>query len=429
MKRSTIILTAATLLTGIMPARAALSLDSCKSLARANYPLLAEYGILDNTTEISLSDINKGWLPRISAYGQATIQNEVPSFPSVLTDMLAKMGQDFQGLSRFQPRVGLELNQTIWDGGAAKAGRERIRAQQQVKRASLDVDMYALDARVESVYFGCLLLDEQIEQTNANIALLDRNIEKLATMVTYGTATPADRDLLIAQRITTIQSLTEAEGARESYMQVLGIYTGRDLMGETLEKPDADMPSDFTSDRPELKLLERRTELNEVELRAQKISSMPKIGLFAQAYYGYPGYDYFSAMRTRDWSFNALAGVKLEWNISSFYTRGNERKRSELTAAEIATQRNEFLFNSDITVRSQRNRIGTLRKVAAEDSANIRLRESVRQAAETQLDNGVIDITALLSRITEENIARLQARYHEIQLLQEIYKLKNTLNR
>lgn len=429
MKRSTIILTAATLLTGIMPARATLSLDSCKSLARANYPMLAEYGILDNTSEISLSDINKGWLPRISVYGQATIQNEVPSFPSALTDMLDKMGQDFRGLSRFQPRVGLELNQTIWDGGSSRAAREKIRAQREVKRASLDVEMYTLDARVENVFFGILLLDEQIAQTDANIALLDKNIEKIATMVNYGTATPADRDLLIAQRITAQQTLTEAEGARESYMQVLELYTGRDTSGETLEKPSAEMPSDLTSDRPELRLLERRAELNEVERKAQKISSMPKIGLFAQAYYGYPGFDYFAAMHSRDWSFNALAGIKLEWNISSFYTRGNERKMSEQTSAEISAQREEFLFNSDITVRSQRNRINTLRNISLEDSANIRLRESVREAAETQLDNGVIDVTALLSRITEENLARLQARYHEVQLLQEIYKLKNTLNR
>ena len=36
---------------------------------------------------------------------------------------------------------------------------------------------------------------------------------------------------------------------------------------------------------------------------------MPKIGLFAQAYYGYPGLDYFENMIHRDPSFNVLAGI------------------------------------------------------------------------------------------------------------------------
>ena len=53
----------------------------------------------------------------------------------------------------------------------------------------------------------------------------------------------------------------------------------------------------------------------------------------------------------------------------------------------------------------------------------------MRKAAESQLDNGVIDTTALLSKISDENMARLTARFHEIQLLQEIYKLKYTLDR
>ena len=65
----------------------------------------------------------------------------------------------------------------------------------------------------------------------------------------------------------------------------------------------------------------------------------------------------------------------------------------------------------------------------ADDERIVTLRASVRQAAESQLKNGVIDATALLSKITDENLALLTARYHEIQLLQNIYKLKNTLNR
>ena len=69
-----------------------------------------------------------------------------------------------------------------------------------------------------------------------------------------------------------------------------------------------------------------------------------------------------------------------------------------------------------------------MRRMMADDSKIISLREAVRQSAESQLDNGVIDTVALLSKINDETQARLTADYHEIKLLQSIYQLKYTLN-
>ena len=78
---------------------------------------------------------------------------------------------------------------------------------------------------------------------------------------------------------------------------------------------------------------------------------------------------------------------------------------------------------------SQKETIDGLREVMANDARIISLRTSVREAAESQLRNGVIDTTALLTKITDENLAKLTVQFHEIQLLQEITNLKYTLNR
>lgn len=64
-----------------------------------------------------------------------------------------------------------------------------------------------------------------------------------------------------------------------------------------------------------------------------------------------------------------------------------------------------------------------------DDARIVSLRQNVRAAAESQLNNGVIDATALLTKITDENLARINSTYHEIQLLQSIYQLKYILNR
>lgn len=146
-------------------------------------------------------------------------------------------------------------------------------------------------------------------------------------------------------------------------------------------------------------------------------------------YYGYPGFDYFKSMITRDMSFNILAGVKVTWSVDQLYTKNNKARRIAKEAASIASEKETFILNSEIQKATQTETINGLRDIMKDDRRIVDLRASIRRAAESQLDNGVIDTTSLLDKITAENQAELTARFHEIQLLQEIYNLKYTLNR
>ena len=72
--------------------------------------------------------------------------------------------------------------------------------------------------------------------------------------------------------------------------------------------------------------------------------------------------------------------------------------------------------------------IARLRSAVEDDDRIVELRQNVRRAAESQLDNGVIDATDLLRKITDETAAMLQRSTHEIELLQATYGLKTVLN-
>ena len=72
--------------------------------------------------------------------------------------------------------------------------------------------------------------------------------------------------------------------------------------------------------------------------------------------------------------------------------------------------------------------ISRLQRALADDSRIVELRQSVRMAAESKLQNGVIETTELLRKIADETAARLNLTTHEIELLQAIYRLKQTLN-
>lgn len=408
---------------------AEVTIEQCVEKATGNYPVIKKYRLIETANDIELSDINKSWLPRIGVYGQVTAQNIVPSFPDALSGVLQSMGQEMKGLGKVQYKVGVDISQTIWDGGAAKAHREMSRAQEAVQRAGLDVELYQVRQRVENLFFAILLTEEQIAQSEVTHRLLCDNLDKLRAMYSNGTAMQADIDMVEAQALSFNQSIIRARSAADSYRRALELFMGESLGNEALALPAAVMPSDTDPDRPELRLFERKLEYNDAARRMADISLMPRIGLFAQGYYGYPGFNYFQSMINRDMSFNILAGVKVAWNIDSFYNRNNRAGKTAINAAEIAADRDLFLFNNRIQSATQSGAIRGIRDMMKDDSRIVALRSNVRKAAESQMANGVIDITALLTKISDENIAMLTSKYHEILLLQEIYKLKYTLDR
>lgn len=426
MKQQIILLLICLLSFGNLNAR--LTIEDCVTQAEANYPLIKKYNLTDATARIELSDINRSWLPRIGAYTQATAQNVVPSFPETLKSTLVQMGQEMRGLGKLQYKVGVDVTQTVYDGGTSKARRDLIRTQKNVKRAALEVEMYAVRERVENLFFAILLCDEQIAQNEITRTLLKSNVDRLRAMVANGTAMQSDVDMVEAQLLTLGQNITQAQSAVKGYREVLALFIGEAPESIELIWPEDEMPLTLMSDRPELRLFNRQLAANEASDRMATTTLMPKIGFFAQAYYGYPGINYFQSMINRDLSFNILAGVKVSWNIDSFYTRKNTSLKTRLNADNIAADRELFIFNSNLLTASRTQTIEGLRKVTDDDERIISLRANVRRAAESQLENGVIDATALLTKISDENLAQLNATYHKIQLLQEIYKLKYTLN-
>ena len=408
---------------------AQITVEECVKLAQENYPLIRKYDLLGQTKEVNLSDINKRWLPQINVYGQGTVQNETPVFPESLAGIISQTGTSVSGLNEWQYKVGADISQNIWDGGVSKTEQKIERAEDAERQAALDVQLYAIRERVEDLYFGILLIEEQAEQTRNMQTLLQSNLDKLQTMFENGIAMQSDVDMVEAQYLSTAQQLIQAESTAKSYRKVLEIFTGKSLVGQELVKPDTSIPQDLMPDRPELRHFEAQLQTNEARNASITASTMPKIGLFAQAYYGYPGFDYFKSMMNRDLSFNILAGVKVSWNIGAFYTKKNNRRKLRLYSGNIAVERDVFLFNTNIQTRSQLDHIEELKAIMKENDRIVELRTNVRKAAESQLDNGVIDATDLLIRLTDEKQARLNASYQEIRLLQSIYQLKYTLNK
>lgn len=426
MKRITLLAIAALVL---LCAHAQLTIEQCQRLARENYPLIRQYGLIDQSSKFTLDNLKHSWLPQVNLSAQATYQNETPSFPDQMKAMLAASGLDMKGLAKDQYRLQLDVNQKIYDGGKASSERAITQAQDVEQKAQTDVDLYSLNKRVNDLYFGALLMDESIKQTEMTLEMLNGNLDKLRAHVRGGIATSADESQLRAEILTVEQSKTTMEWNRQAFIHMLEILIGKHIGEQQLVVPNAAEPISSTIDRPELRLIDAKIGTINARERAINASVMPVISAFGQAFYGYPGYNTFENMVNRKWSLNALVGVRATWSLSSLYDRKNNLSRLNTARQQAELQREAFLVNTRLEVSHENDEIKRLRELIASDATIVSLRRDVRQAEESKLRNGIIDIHRLVERITDENTAAQAQILHNIELLKTIYDLKNTVNK
>lgn len=406
---------------------AQMTLETCQELAREHYPEVKQYDLIRLTEQYDLSNAARAWLPQLSLSAQATWQNEVPEFPEALSGMLSQAGVTIPGLKKDQYKVGLELNQTIWDGGKSNADKRLARTEAAEQRAMTDVDLYTLKKRVNELYFGILLLEEKLSQTYRTITLLESNLDKMCSLVTNGTALASDADAVEAELLTARQQATQIEASRTSYRKMLELFIGEPLQ-ENLLRPEFEEMATTELTRPELALFDAKKNRLAAQEALIKSSTRPKFGFFAQGYYGYPSMDYFASMMSNEWRWNLLTGIRMSWNFGAYYTKKNSLNKLRTAQQSIDLQRDVFRFETDLQISQETGDIARLRKTIANDARIVSLRQSVREAAESKLRNGIIDTNDLLQKITDEAAARSAQSVHEIELLKALYELKHTTN-
>ena len=402
------------------------TLEECQQAAEKNYPVIKQYGLIAQTTGLTVKNIQKGWLPQITASAQATYQSNVVSWPENIQRMYQHMGLNMKGLSKDQYKIGVDLQQIIYDGGAIGSQRTIARQEGKVQEAQTEANLYQVRKRVNEMYFSLLLLDEQIRLNDDVKALLLSSEKKLAAMVKGGTAATSDFDNVKAERLSVAQQNENLKSQRQMLQRMLSVFCGIEISNP--EKPAAVEASASASNRPEIRLFDNQLKLAEVQEKALDTKLRPTLGLYAQGYYGYPGLNMFEDMISRKWSLNGMVGIKLSWNVGALYTHKNDKAKLKAQRELIENAREVFLFNNNMEQIQQTENVSRYRTMMQGDDEIIALRTNVRKAAESKLAHGIIDVNSLLREINNENAAKTQQAIHEIDMLKEMYNLKYTNN-
>ena len=403
-----------------MLAHAQLTLEGCQHSAQTNYPLVRQYGLIEKAREYNLENAGKGYLPQFTLSGKATYQSDVTKLPVDVP------GIDIKSMPKDQYQVMLEVSQNIWDGGDIRSKKQLTRATSEIDRGKQEVDMYALNDRVNQLYFGILLLDEQLRQNQLLQEDLGRTHQQVSNYMANGIANQSDLDAVSVEILNTKQKRIELESSRQAYLSMLSIFIGKEIAsGTTLEKPaDTFEFTSLVNNRPELRWFDAQGGQLNVQESSLRTRFRPRFGLSVQGAYGNPGLN----MLKDDFSAYYVAGVRMSWNFGSLYTLRNDRRLIDNNRRKLETSRDVFLFNTNLESTQQSSAIQSMRRQMVDDDEIIRLRVNIRKAAEAKVENGTLTVTDMLREITAENLARQTKALHEVQLLMNIWNLKYTLN-
>ena len=242
--------------------------------------MVRRYGLIEKACEYDLSNAGKGYLPRFSLSGKATYQSDITRLPVEMP------GIDVETAPKDQYQVMLELQQTIWDGGDIRNRKRLTRAASDVDMEKQHVDMYALNDRINQLFFGILLLDEQLKQNRLLQDDLGRTHKQVSDYMANGIATQSDLDAVSVEQLNAGQHRIELETSRQAYVNMLSAFIGKEIpAGTVFQKPAPESTVSVAggiNNRPELRLFEAQTEQLSVQEATLNARVMPRFGLFCR---------------------------------------------------------------------------------------------------------------------------------------------------
>lgn len=401
----------------ISPCLAQLDIDQCHDMARQQYPLIKQYGLLEKSEAYTLSNAMKAFLPEVKfSFGANGFTDPINSSPK--TDAMG-MGD----MKNYLLNGSIQISQLIYDGGAISAQRKLIKAQAEADKKQLDVRLYEINQRVNQLYFGILMIDEQSKQLKLLQNDLALSLNTVQSLMNGGLANQSDVDAVKVEQLRAAQQESSLRTSRKSYIQMLGLFIGKTL-GEktTLEKP-VQQPLSISQgvQRPELSYFAAQQNLLDTQRKSLTSRLLPQVSAFAMGMYHNKVLDMMKPAML-------AGGITLSWKISPFYMRKNDLRSIETKKSMIDQERETFLFNIHLQNEKEQSVVEDLREKLKQDDEIIRLRENIHNVSVTKVQNGIQTINEMLRDVNAVNEARQQKSIHEIQLLEAMYQLKNINN-
>lgn len=418
-KRSFLVIGCWLLALGLANAQS-LTLEECYRLAKENYPAVKKMDLVARSADYTIKNANKSFLPQFNVAGQATYQSQVVDYGELLGESSSPTGFTPPSFSKDQYKILGEVEQLLFDGGNTRYQNEITKANAGLQKQNIEVELYAINDRINTIFFSIFLLDAQLELNQLKIANLQTQLDKTEAAYKYGTAYASDVNEIKAEIENTKSTNIDYNGNRSAFLKMLSIFIGKEIASSSeLVKPEPVLASE-TINRPELKLYDLQKNIYEAQTKQLKSSYLPTFKAFFQGAYGRPTLNPIS----NDFGPWYITGIRLNWSLGNIYTLKNKRAIYGLNSQAAEVDKETFIRNVKMDIAQQDENVKKYTEMIGQDKKTIGLREEVTQSASAQLANGVITTHEYIQKVNNENAAKQNLILHQIQLLQAQYNLK-----
>lgn len=410
MKKASIIL--AFFFAAIFASAENLTISECYRLARENYPMIRQFGLIKESEKYDLENATSGYLPQFSISANAMYLSDSPEV----------MGQSLLPQEQYRAQIG--VTQVIWDGGDISAKKRLTSAQAKAELENNEVILYELNDRVNRIFFGILLQNESLRQNGTYQKDIKDVIASVKAMIENGTANEYDLNLLEVELLNAKQKESEIRSLRSAYMKMLSFLINRRIdESTTLERPESVEKLKTEILRPELGYYAAREEFLEAKRDSVDAGLMPKISLF-----GYGGYGKSSFASLRDEKFYGLGGISFSWSFGNYYTEQNEKLKISASQKMVRAQAEEFIFNTRLRMIQEDGEIKKMGELITRDAEIVRLRKSIANLALARMKNGTISTTDFIRELNAKELSEQTYISHSLEKLSREYNYKYLTN-
>lgn len=385
-----------------------LTLEKCRDYAVNNYPMIKQKDLIAKSKDYNVSNVWKGYLPQLTISGQAAYQSDVTKMPISLPNI--KIDEP----SKDQYKIIADFSQTLYDGGVMCSQSDIYSTTALIDNHKNEIELHKVKEQVTQIYYGILLINEQIVQVKILKKDVEASLSKLSGALQYGTSTQSNVNVLKAESLKADQKEIELVNSKKAYIDMLSLLINKTLTDDAeFEKPAPVQISDaYQISRAELDLYKTQEQLLNDQAGLVNSKILPKANLFFQGGYGRPGLN----MLKDEFGFFYSTGIRFSWPLSNLYTFGNEKELLEVSKNSVGLQKETFLLNTNISLKQQLREIEKLKELIIKDKQIITLKTSVKETSKAQLENGIITSSDFIRDLNEEDQAVQNLLLHMVQL-------------
>lgn len=395
-------------------AQQTVTIDECEQWAVAQTSANVQKDLNGQILKTSLNNAGSHLFPKLSINGRFSYESvDVPDFePFDESPYLAKM----------QYHIGLDLEQTLFDGCKLFFGRQYATLQNDAEIYKIELSMNEIKANVISLYLNLLIVDKQLSIIENVQSTFDDQLKQLQVLLKEGVIPQNTLSQLELEVLKMQQNHDELEAKRESIVSSLSILTGKDLSNAVFVMPTLDnVDTTDASSRLEYAIFDNQIKQMEFQRKMHFSNSMPKLALFATGGYGRPDYQFFFSRP--DWYY--MAGVTLRIPVIDWAKTSGLGKVIEIQKQILQSQESDFMKSNQIAIQDKLNEIRRFEKLLVLDNAIIEKYQSVTKTYSSQLMNGTITAIDYIRQHNDEVQSLMNREVHNIQLIKSKYELLN----